>query len=373
MAITPSGSITPVNGTANTPTIDISALPTGDLVVVPLDFQQNTTGTVTITPPSGWAQFTAGSIKSGNGLSHQTHEVYRRVKQSGDTTFTWTLSEARPHAIGATAYAGVDPSAPEDVAPSSVTGNGTSVVLPGINTVTNGAMLVATVGNINGGTGIAPPDGFTERWDNATNRRLNLADLVQATAGPSGAKTATLEAARTYTGFLIALRPAGTGGGAQTLTPSLLSNGQAFPAPALTPGAVALLPSLLGNSQAFPAPTVANAGGGAQAVSPGLVVNPSSVFAPAVAPGAVTVTPGLPAGAAAFYLPGFTFGSVSITPGLLSGTSAVFGPTVAEPGVTTPRVTRMRAGRGPLTVLRSAEARAILRGRRPQRTLRGDQ
>lgn len=53
---------------------------------------------------------------------------------------------------------------------------------------------------------IASPGGMAEAWD-IGGKRHELADGLQATAGPSGDKTWTFSAGRAWGGWLAALRP----------------------------------------------------------------------------------------------------------------------------------------------------------------------
>lgn len=69
--------------------INISGATTGD-VVVAVVFSYNTT-TTTFTPPAGWTEFTTADGAAGGP---QACWIGFRVKQSGDTTFTWTLISA---------------------------------------------------------------------------------------------------------------------------------------------------------------------------------------------------------------------------------------------------------------------------------------
>jgi hypothetical protein len=54
---------------------------------------------------------------------------------------------------------------------------------------------------------ITPPAGLTQAW-NLAGKRHEVADGVQADAGPSGAKTWTFSGSREWAGWLVALRPA---------------------------------------------------------------------------------------------------------------------------------------------------------------------
>ena len=64
-----------------------------------------------------------------------------------------------------------------------------------------------TFGTPNAAVTIATPPGMTEAWDVA-GKRNELSDALQASTGPSGTKTWTLNSVREFAGWLVALRPA---------------------------------------------------------------------------------------------------------------------------------------------------------------------
>jgi len=85
----------------------------------------------------------------------------------------------------------------------------TALTVPGVTTVSPGAMLVGAVAlnSSNITVLITGPSGMTERWD-LGGKRQEYDDAVQQTAGNSGAKTWTFSAGREGAGWLAALRPA---------------------------------------------------------------------------------------------------------------------------------------------------------------------
>lgn len=74
---------------------------------------------------------------------------------------------------------------------------------------------------------------------------------------------------------------AASGGGGQSLTPSLFTNSNAFYGPAVTVGAVTVAPSLFTNSQAFHSPSLAFG----QGLTPGLFTNSGTFPGPAITQG----------------------------------------------------------------------------------------
>lgn len=117
------------------------------------------------------------------------------------------------------------------------------------------------------------------------------------------------------------------GGGTQTLTPSLVTNSQAFYAATVGRGAVGLAPSLATNNQAFYGPTATT---GAVTLSPSLQTNTQTFYAPMLTAGAVGLTPGVVSNAQTFYGPTVAAGAVDLAPGLLTNTSSFFASTVSN-------------------------------------------
>jgi hypothetical protein len=112
---------------------------------------------------------------------------------------------------GIARYSGVNNASPLDAA--AVTGASatevTAATVPSLTTVNPNAMVVGCVG-INSSAltvTIASPPGMAQAWD-IGGKRNELADGLQATAGPTGARTWTLSSGRAYGGWLVALRPA---------------------------------------------------------------------------------------------------------------------------------------------------------------------
>lgn len=172
-----------------------------------------------------------------------------------------------------------------------------------------------------------------------------------------------------------------TGGGAQTLTPSLVTNSQTFYAPSVSAGSVTLTPTLVTNSQTFHAATVSVGAvdltpslvtnsqtfhaavvtqeGGVQYLQPTLVTNSQTFHSATVAPGSVDILPTLLTNSQSWYAPvisqdgltlvpelvtnsqtfpsaTITTGSVSLLPPLLTNGQIFFGATVYDPSSVSP-------------------------------------
>jgi len=88
---------------------------------------------------------------------------------------------------------------------------------------------------------------------------------------------------------------------AQSLTPSLFTNSQTFPAPTVS-ATYALTPSLFTNTQSFFAPTVTNVWN----ILPGLFTNSQTFFSPTVTRGTVNLSPSLFTNSNTFFSPTVT-------------------------------------------------------------------
>jgi len=99
-------------------------------------------------------------------------------------------------------------------------------------------------------------------------------------------------------------------GGAQTLTPALHTNAQAFYPPAVSVVAVSISPSLYSNTPTFYA-HVLNQVGGPLVIAPSLFSNTASFFAHTVTSGMVQLYPVRFDSASAFYAPTVSAGSFS--------------------------------------------------------------
>lgn len=100
----------------------------------------------------------------------------------------------------------------------------------------------------------------------------------------------------------------------------LLTNGNSFFAPVVTPGSVTLTPGLFTDGDTFFTPIV-----GAPPLQPALFTDADTFFAPTVAPGSVTLTPALVTNVNTFYTP-----IVSVPPVAFDAYSKLTGQTGAN-------------------------------------------
>lgn len=127
---------------------------------------------------------------------------------------------------------------------------------------------------------------------------------------------------------MLAIAIGNSSSGAQTLTPSLVTNSQTFHAPTITTGAVTLAPSLVTNSQTFHAATVST---GSVTLEPSLVTNGQTFYAPVVSSGGATLAPSLVTNSQTFPSPTISVGAVTLTLDVVVNGQTFYAPTVAQP------------------------------------------
>src|SRR3989449_5151339 len=111
------------------------------------------------------------------------------------------------------AYSGVVSTSPINLENGQTTAASTTHSTPSITTTVANTMLMTSFGLAGTGTW-TPPAGMTERSDSTAQAvALELADLLQATAGATGAKTATASVSKVGATHILTLTP---GGGAVT-------------------------------------------------------------------------------------------------------------------------------------------------------------
>jgi PKD repeat protein len=208
--VTAGASTTAVATTAGTEvTIPLPAGVTAGTVLVA---QVTADGAPTMaTVPSGWTPLLTRPLALGSGA-----RVFAYSRVVGDpatepATATWTLSAAQRWGGGMTAFHGADPTAPFDTPPSTAvdtTYAATRLTVPGLTTVTDGALLVGGLGLDNITAGVSAPAAWTEAWESTGGQVSELASRQTATAGPTGDLTWTLSRATAAGGWARALRPA---------------------------------------------------------------------------------------------------------------------------------------------------------------------
>jgi len=200
-----------------------STNPTGITIAVPAgaaigDFMIATiavtsTDTVTESGTSDWTL--ENSINHSDSRSRQL--VYSRVVDGSEpANYTWAFGAIVTDAVaGIINYSGVDTSNPIDLIAGNETPSSLSYMANEITTTVADAMVISTHGFTSSENWTIPPAGMTERV-NISSRipsdsegiSLEMNEVLQAVAGPTGNKTATAGGnADTGIAHLLALRP----------------------------------------------------------------------------------------------------------------------------------------------------------------------
>jgi uncharacterized repeat protein (TIGR01451 family) len=174
----------------------------GDVLVAGISFRDGST--ISVTPPAGWTLVRRTDQAAEIGLA-----VYYKVAGASEpASYAWTASPAASMAGGIQAYSGVDSTTPVHVEAGQATPSGTTHPTPSVNTTVTNTMIVTTHAARRGGGTWTPPTGMTERYDIRTGPvAIEGNDVPQATAGSSGAQTATLSNDGVGVTHILALKP----------------------------------------------------------------------------------------------------------------------------------------------------------------------
>jgi PKD repeat protein len=201
---------TATSATATT-TVRLSHPPgtaTGDMLVAHITSDRKPSMTAV---PSGWTALAPPPTLSPNGGA-RLFAYYRIVTDvaTEPSTWSWTLSSAEKWGGGVTAFRGVDPTRPMDTALvwQVDNTNATSLTLPNLTTVTNGAMLISALGADAATVTATPPSNWSRASESVGGQMAAFAYASRPVAGSSGGSTWTLNAGRSVAGWMIALRPA---------------------------------------------------------------------------------------------------------------------------------------------------------------------
>src|SRR5437588_7269304 len=205
-----------------------ASVATGNLMIAQVTLRNNDT----ITAPIGWTPI--GNLRTSGATLQQ--RIYYRVADATDTaasTYAWSWAPTTSDATAAIlAYSGVDATSPFDVTPSDNSGSSTSASATGVTTTQANDMLIAFYG-AQGQSGPAVTmtqdagQGLTQEYTQqsgsgpASRARNTGADGIQASAGATGNKTATISASTPWVAHLVALMPPLASDGAGTLTSSI--------------------------------------------------------------------------------------------------------------------------------------------------------
>ncbi|MCW2765197.1 MAG: hypothetical protein JWO11_1156 [Nocardioides sp.] len=189
---------TAVNTTAAT-TLRIatpSGVVAGDVLVSCVSLNGGSIGSAGV--PAGWTQLAAQTSLA----NPKVYGYYKVATSTEPANYAWTTSSVPSGGViarysGATGLDTAATSASGAAAASGTVGQ--------VTTTTANAMLVGCMSVNSSSVTLSSPAGMTQVAETG-DRRFELADGLQPTAGPSGTKTWTFSAAREWAGWLVALR-----------------------------------------------------------------------------------------------------------------------------------------------------------------------
>ena len=185
--------------------------PTGtvqnDVMITAMTIGQNST----ITPPTGWTLMRR--VDNLDSYSYSSMVVYYKVAGASEpSSYTWGFSTTTFVAAWSASYVNVNTSTPIDVSNGQTNNTSsamsTSFSVPSINTSNASEMVVAAFGAYYGAYTWTPPSGMTEFADlnNTYSRIIEGTEVLQASAGASGIKTATLSSTGYGASVIFALK-----------------------------------------------------------------------------------------------------------------------------------------------------------------------
>jgi len=191
--------------TINRPT----AVLQGDVMLVNISHLGNNGSDPSLT---GWTLVRSGNFQGG-GSPRKGAVLYKVAGASEPTSYTFTLSTGVTNAVGSiVAFSGVDPATPIEVSSQITNTSATTTVQPAsISTSANAAVILfgqaASNPTWSNWSTATSPGTLTELYDNqSTSSSVGAAWALKATAGATGAGTATLSASQRNNGVLVALK-----------------------------------------------------------------------------------------------------------------------------------------------------------------------
>ena len=133
----------------------------------------------------------------------KVYGFYKVATSAEPADYAWTTSSVKSGGA-IVSYSGA--TSLDTPAAAASGASATSGTVGPVTTTTANAMLVGCMSANSSTLTFASPGGMTEVVETG-ERRFELADGLQPTAGPSGTKTWTFNAAREWAGWLVVLRP----------------------------------------------------------------------------------------------------------------------------------------------------------------------
>jgi len=190
-----------------------SGVTTGDIMLAVISEINGTT--LTATTSTGWQRVASADL-AGSTKRYATI-LYRIVTGTESSTYTFALPTSTNNGVGGiVSFRGVNNTTPFDLTPGSISvtsSASTSVAATSITSATSSATIVmfgmaASVSNATFTSWAVTSPILTEILDaHSSNNAVGVAWGIKATAGSTGAGSATLSASSRNGGLLIALRP----------------------------------------------------------------------------------------------------------------------------------------------------------------------
>jgi hypothetical protein len=171
----------------------------GDLLLATLEVDADP---ATVTGPAGWTKLLDTLGAGGTGQAFHTQVWWKLAGSSEPSSYSWTVSGGPYVDIGVLAYTNVNQTSPIDVSSGRDAGTTAAPITPVVTTTGANEMVVAMFVNWDSGSWTAG-SGMTRRYNFDSNEAQ---DALQATAGSTGAKTATNTSSGPTTAEIVALR-----------------------------------------------------------------------------------------------------------------------------------------------------------------------
>ena len=199
--------------------------------------------------------------------------------------------------------------------------------------VPEGGAVIATASNDGSGVLSGWVGAAADSTDDTEQVYLASADELSAETGRTVSFTSTVASSSTnfYGLAVLSVSIPMTGGGGQTLTATIYSDGDTFGAASITTGAVGLAPTLFADADSFGAAAVTR---GAVSLAPTIYADGDTFGAATVGSGAVTLTATILTDGDTFGSPTVTRGAVTLTPGLYTDADTFGAATIAVGAVT---------------------------------------
>jgi len=171
----------------------------GDLLLATLEVDEDP---APVSGPAGWTLLLDTVAAQGTGSAYHAQVWYRVAGASEPSSYTWTVSGSPWVDVGVLAYSNVNQASPIDVSSGRYVGVTASPSTDAVTTTGTNEMLVALFINYNSGTWTAG-SGMTQRYNFDSNEAQ---DALQASAGSTGARTATNSTSGPTTAQIVVLR-----------------------------------------------------------------------------------------------------------------------------------------------------------------------